>query len=100
MAVSNAIGSNVFDICLGLGLPYVVKTGIVEGGKGVIAVSERNKSDMLPSIIILAVTVFGTTSIMILNKWKLNKTVGWSLFSLYLLFFIYNVILGAVGGFK
>ena len=100
MAVSNAIGSNVFDICLGLGLPYVVKTGIVEGGKGVIAVSERNKSDMLPSIIILAVTVFGTAGIMILNKWKLNKTVGWSLFSLYLLFFIYNVILGAVGGFK
>merc|ERR1711907_420720 len=27
MAVSNAIGSNVFDICMGLGLPWVIKTG-------------------------------------------------------------------------
>ena len=30
MAVSNAIGSNVFDICLGIGLPYLIKTGIVD----------------------------------------------------------------------
>jgi Ca2+/Na+ antiporter len=27
MAVSNAIGSNVFDICIGLGLPWFVETG-------------------------------------------------------------------------
>ena len=32
MAVSNAIGSNVFDINLGLGLPFLIRT-IVDGGK-------------------------------------------------------------------
>ena len=26
MAVSNALGSNVFDINLGLGLPFLIKT--------------------------------------------------------------------------
>ena len=35
MAVSNAIGSNVFDICLGIGLPYFVKTALVSPGETV-----------------------------------------------------------------
>ena len=33
MAVSNAIGSNVFDICLGLGIPYFIQTALVDPGK-------------------------------------------------------------------
>ena len=32
MAVSNAIGSNVFDILLCLGLPWFIKTAIVNPG--------------------------------------------------------------------
>jgi Ca2+/Na+ antiporter len=31
MAVSNAIGSNVFDINLGLGLPFVIRIAIDKG---------------------------------------------------------------------
>ena len=31
MAVSNAYGSNIFDILIGMGLPFVIKTSIVEG---------------------------------------------------------------------
>ena len=97
MAVSNAIGSNVFDICLGLGLPYLIKTGIVEGGKEAIAISPENVQKIMPSILILALTLFGTGGIMILNKWRLTQNVGKSLFALYLCFFIYNVILGIIG---
>ena len=97
MAVSNAIGSNVFDVCLGLGIPYLIKTGIVEGGKEVIAISPENVQKILPSILILAITLFGTGAIMVLNKWRLTQNVGKSLFGLYLCFFIYNVILGFIG---
>ena len=32
MAVSNAVGSNVFDICLGLGLPWFIETAMVHPG--------------------------------------------------------------------
>ena len=35
MAVSNAVGSNVFDILLCLGLPWFLQTAIVDGGKPV-----------------------------------------------------------------
>ena len=31
MAVSNALGSNVFDINLGLGLPFLIKTVYLNG---------------------------------------------------------------------
>ena len=96
MACSNAIGSNVFDICLGLGLPYLLKTVFTKGG-AVIAVPADNKEKMLPSIIILAITLLGTGGIMIANKWRLTQNVGRSLFLLYLCFFIYNVILGIIG---
>ena len=96
MACSNAIGSNVFDICLGLGLPYLLKTVFTKGG-AVIAVPADNKEKMLPSIIILAITLLGTGGIMVANKWRLTQNVGRSLFLLYLCFFIYNVILGIIG---
>ena len=36
MAVSNAIGSNVFDILLGLSLPWFLKTGVAYAGTTVI----------------------------------------------------------------
>ena len=35
MAVSNALGSNVFDINLGLGLPFLIKT-IIKNGQPVL----------------------------------------------------------------
>jgi len=38
MAVSNAIGSNVFDICLGIGLPYLIKTALVSPGSTIMYV--------------------------------------------------------------
>ena len=41
MAVSNAIGSNVFDILLCLGLPWFIKTAIVDPGS---TVKVRNKA--------------------------------------------------------
>jgi sodium/potassium/calcium exchanger 4 len=41
MAVSNAIGSNVFDILLCLGLPWFIKTAIVDPGSTVKVIVKR-----------------------------------------------------------
>jgi len=35
MAVSNTIGSNVFDILIGLALPWFIQTAIVSSGSSV-----------------------------------------------------------------
>lgn len=35
MAVSNSIGSNIFDILLGLGFPWALRTLLVDHGSSV-----------------------------------------------------------------
>ena len=42
MAVSNAIGSNVFDIDLGLGLPYVISS-LIKKGKAVYLLNAKDQ---------------------------------------------------------
>lgn len=40
MAVSNAVGSNVFDILICLGLPWFIKTAIIKPGSEVKVISK------------------------------------------------------------
>lgn len=80
MAVSNTIGSNVFDILLCLGLPWLLKTT---------AVDRVGYVDVLSgSIIYTSISLFGTVFVTILlvviNKWYLNKILGMAFLILYL----------------
>jgi K+-dependent Na+/Ca+ exchanger-like protein len=72
MAVANSIGSNVFDILLCLGLPWMLQTTAVDWGSYV----EINSN----SLTFIAVTLFGTVvflfGAMLIVGWKLNKKVG------------------------
>lgn len=40
MAVSNAVGSNVFDILICLGLPWFIQTAIIKPGSHVNVISK------------------------------------------------------------
>lgn len=42
MAVSNSIGSNIFDILLGLGFPWALRTLVVDYGSTVRSCQFRN----------------------------------------------------------
>lgn len=44
MAISNSIGSNVFDILVGLGLPWAVQTLCIDYGSTVSAARPRGDS--------------------------------------------------------
>ena len=50
MAVSNAIGSNVFDILMCLGLPWFMKTAIVDPGSVVKVKSRGNHTALMKNI--------------------------------------------------
>merc|ERR1712159_761431 len=62
MAVSNAIGSNVFDICMGLGLPWMIAT-IIDGEGRVITAS--TESIVASTCILIAVVVVLFTSLFV-----------------------------------
>ena len=82
MAVSNTIGSNVFDILLCLGLPWLLKTTAVDLGGYVVVLS----GSIIYTSISLFGTVFVTIFLVVVNKWYLNKCLGMAFLILYLAF--------------
>lgn len=50
MAVSNAVGSNVFDILICLGLPWFIQTAIIKPGSRVHVYSKGINSPIVGSL--------------------------------------------------
>jgi len=85
MAVSNAIGSNVFDILLGLGLPWMLN-GLIYGVS--LKVDAEN---LVPLSFILVGTLAGVYFSALCNGFTLSKPLGLFFFSLYFIFVAYNL---------
>lgn len=90
MAVSNAIGSNVFDIFLGLGLPWFIAGLALEEGVSTITVSPP--SLIIGPIAVLFVVIVVLVLLLMFMKWRLSRKVGYVLFGLYGLFIIYSLL--------
>lgn len=84
MAISNALGSNIFDILIGLGLPWAIFT---IGGKVVPVVTENLNN----SIILLFATVIAVLTFLIAKKWRIGRFAGISLITIYLLYLAWNI---------
>ncbi|XP_043101315.1 sodium/potassium/calcium exchanger 3 isoform X2 [Puntigrus tetrazona] len=90
MAVSNSIGSNIFDILLGLGFPWALRTLVVDHGS---AISINNKG-LVYSVILLLASVFLTVLGVHLNGWKLDRRLGLGLMLLYSIFLLCSILFG------
>jgi len=89
MAVSSSIGSNIFDILVGLPVPWIIKTGIIEGDGYKVQV----KSPYLVFyVLLLLVMVFASILSIHLNKWKLDKTLGVAMVVLYCVFLTIAIV--------
>ncbi len=86
MAVSNAVGSNNFDIMIGLGLPWLLY--ILFSGNSVSVGTENLTS----SILLLFFTVISLLTLLILQKFKIGKPAGALLVGLYLIYVVYSLI--------
>lgn len=95
MAVSNAVGSNVFDICLGLGLPWFIETAIVNPGR---TLSIGDKDEVMPSIFILLAIIIILFLTFVASKWTLKPWVGYILFGVYFVFVIYQIVAAKIKG--
>lgn len=85
MAVSNAIGSNIFDVLVGLGLPFLIVMAI---GGGVIEAG----GDLERSTIVLSLSVVLVAGMLIIRKWKIGKVTGVVLLGVYLFYIVYEII--------
>jgi len=86
MAVSSSVGSNIFDILVGLPLPWLC-FGIVHGRPVTVYASSLSVS--LAILILMIIVV--VTSIH-LSKWVMSKTLGYAMFIFYVLFVVQDLI--------
>ncbi|XP_044593674.1 probable sodium/potassium/calcium exchanger CG1090 isoform X1 [Cotesia glomerata] len=85
MAVSNAVGSNVFDILVCLGLPWFIQTAMIQPGSHVNVTSRGltySTLSLLSTVVFLVVATH-------LNGWKLDRRYGVILMVWYLIFIVF-----------
>lgn len=80
MAIANAIGSNVFDILIGLGVPWFMR-GLLIGEPMPV-----NRDGIALNVGILFCTAIFFVLVLIVNGWNMSTKTGMFLFSLYFLY--------------
>ncbi|MCF8297408.1 MAG: calcium/sodium antiporter [Saprospiraceae bacterium] len=90
MAISNAFGSNIFDILIGLGLPWMI----------LLLFSNRaipvEKDNLIVSIALLFGSVAVVFLILYLKKWRVRPRTGYILISIYLVYLIWQIVLAYI----
>lgn len=85
MAVSSSIGSNIFDVLVGLPMPWfffsIYKAILGEAPKAVVVADS-----LAISIFVLFVMLAAVLGSIKLNKWRMTKRLGYVMFLLYGLF--------------
>lgn len=86
MAVSNAIGSNIFDIFIGLGLPWFLKSAIENEN------ITTSTDGLGVSVGLLLGSILLILFALMYKKWTLSKGLGYVLILLYILFVLWEVL--------
>eukprot|EP00316_Scyphosphaera_apsteinii_P011541 CAMPEP_0119331788 /NCGR_PEP_ID=MMETSP1333-20130426/81388_1 /TAXON_ID=418940 /ORGANISM="Scyphosphaera apsteinii, Strain RCC1455" /LENGTH=690 /DNA_ID=CAMNT_0007341473 /DNA_START=13 /DNA_END=2085 /DNA_ORIENTATION=+ len=81
MAVSSSIGSNIFDVLVGLPFPWLAYT-LVYWGTAV----EVGADTLFVSLLVLFLMLFSVILTIAVNKWRLTKALGATMFVLYAVF--------------
>ncbi|XP_062985292.1 sodium/potassium/calcium exchanger 2 [Elgaria multicarinata webbii] len=88
MAVSSSVGSNIFDITVGLPLPWLLFASI--NNLSPVAVSSNG---LFCAIVLLFIMLLFVILSIAACKWKMNKFLGFTMFGLYFVFLIVSVLL-------
>uniref|UniRef100_A0A672YDU7 Sodium/potassium/calcium exchanger 1 n=1 Tax=Sphaeramia orbicularis TaxID=375764 RepID=A0A672YDU7_9TELE len=88
MAVSSSVGSNIFDITVGLPVPWLMFSAI--HGMAPVAVSSNG---LFCAIVLLFLMLLFVIISIALCKWKMNKILGFTMFLLYFIFLVLSVML-------
>ncbi|KAM6937770.1 sodium/potassium/calcium exchanger 1 [Xenentodon cancila] len=88
MAVSSSVGSNIFDITVGLPVPWLLYSSV--HGFAPVAVSSNG---LFCAIVLLFIMLLFVIISIAACKWKMNKALGSTMFLLYFIFLVLSVML-------
>ncbi|XP_034471446.1 sodium/potassium/calcium exchanger 1-like isoform X1 [Hippoglossus hippoglossus] len=88
MAVSSSVGSNIFDITVGLPVPWLMFTLFHDGQP--IAVSSNG---LFCAIVLLFLMLLFVIISIAACRWKMSRTLGLTMFALYFVFLVLSVLL-------
>ncbi|XP_003743736.1 probable sodium/potassium/calcium exchanger CG1090 [Galendromus occidentalis] len=84
MAVCYVLGTNIFEVLVGLGLPWFLQTTVFKPGTTV----ELQSSGLIYSTACVLFTVFLVPALTYATRWKMNNTYGVVLLLWYLIFMV------------
>ncbi|CAG06166.1 unnamed protein product, partial [Tetraodon nigroviridis] len=94
MAISNSIGSNVFDILVGLGLPWMLQTLCIDYGSNV---SGASIGWICAHVLLLSMFCSVLSFLQVLgvhlNKWTLDWRLGLACIILYAVFLCFSILI-------
>nr|AYD91346.1 Sodium/potassium/calcium exchanger 2 [Neotrygon kuhlii] len=88
MAVSSSVGSNIFDITVGLPLPWLLKS-FTTNLRPIQVIS----NGLFCSIVLLFIMLLFVILSIGACRWKMNKSLGLIMFGLYIVFLVISVLL-------
>jgi len=90
MAVSSSIGSNIFDVLVGLPLPWFIYCCVNSNDNGHKVIVQADT--LFLSILILFLMLFAVIFTIKMNKWRMTKGLGMTMFCLYALFVMQDLL--------
>uniref|UniRef100_A0A3Q2Q4A7 Sodium/potassium/calcium exchanger 1 n=1 Tax=Fundulus heteroclitus TaxID=8078 RepID=A0A3Q2Q4A7_FUNHE len=88
MAVSSSVGSNIFDITVGLPVPWLIFTALHSGEP--VAVSSNG---LFCAIVLLFLMLLFVIISIAVCRWRMSKKLGVTMFALYFVFLVLSVLL-------
>ncbi|XP_016360612.1 sodium/potassium/calcium exchanger 2 isoform X3 [Sinocyclocheilus anshuiensis] len=88
MAVSSSVGSNIFDITVGLPLPWLLYS-IINSMSPV----QVSSNGLFCAIVLLFIMLLFVIISIAACKWKMSKLLGFIMFLLYMVFLVVSVLL-------
>ncbi|KAM6468363.1 sodium/potassium/calcium exchanger 2 isoform 1-T3 [Liasis olivaceus] len=88
MAVSSSVGSNIFDITVGLPLPWLIYAAVNKFSPVVVS-----SNGLFCAIVLLFIMLLFVIISIAFCKWKMNKFLGFTMFGLYFVFLVVSVLL-------
>ncbi|XP_053406141.1 sodium/potassium/calcium exchanger 2-like isoform X2 [Mercenaria mercenaria] len=88
MAVSSSVGSNIFDITVGLPIPWLLYNAVYAGRP-----VNVDSNGLACSIVLLFAMLIVVVVVIAASKWKMTKIMGGAMLVLYAVFVVLSVLL-------